>query len=323
MDEKMRTQWHSAFYAATRLELRSNVQDLIFEDEFLLNTKPLQVDLLVIKKTNAVKIQNEIGRLFEGHNLIEYKSPDDSLGIDCFFKTYGYACIYKASSGKEDGITVDDVTITFIRYSKPYKLIKWLQENEYGIEEKFPGIYYISKKGGFKIQIIVSKYISSQNHSWLAYLKHGLQEAEAIALLKEAKALRNLAEHEYADSVLQVAVQANRAVFNKIKEESEDMCEALRELMAPEFEQAIEETEKRVTEEVTKKVTKEVTREVTKEVTEEVTKEVTEKGIKIFVIDGVEEGRTEQVIIDKLVRLFHIDESAAREYFTRYSTATV
>lgn len=58
------------------------------------------------------------------------------------------------------------------------------------------------------------------------------------------------------------------------------MCEALRELMAPEIEAELAEAKKKVTEEVTKEVTasvtKEVTASVTKEVTASVTKEVTE-----------------------------------------------
>ena len=43
-------QWHQAFTAAVCLEFSENRDDLIYEKEYNLNTKPLEIDLLVIKK---------------------------------------------------------------------------------------------------------------------------------------------------------------------------------------------------------------------------------------------------------------------------------
>lgn len=77
-------QWHPAFCAAAELELRSNKGDLEFKREYNLSKKPLQMDLLIIEKRKGVQIQNEIGKIFRGHNIIEYKSPDDGMTIDDF-----------------------------------------------------------------------------------------------------------------------------------------------------------------------------------------------------------------------------------------------
>ncbi len=77
-------QWHPGFVAAMNLELAENRDDLIYEKEYNLNTKPLEIDLLVIKKDSDIQITNEIGKLFRGHNIMEYKSPDDHLDIDAF-----------------------------------------------------------------------------------------------------------------------------------------------------------------------------------------------------------------------------------------------
>ena len=68
-------QWHPAFCAAAELELRLNKADLEFKREYNLSKKPLQMDLLIIEKRKNVQIQNEIGRIFRRHNVIEYKSP--------------------------------------------------------------------------------------------------------------------------------------------------------------------------------------------------------------------------------------------------------
>lgn len=75
-------QWHPGFVAAMDLELKEDRKNLIFEKEYNLNTKPLEIDLLVIKKKPSTRISNEIGRFFRGHNVLEYKSPDDHLDVD-------------------------------------------------------------------------------------------------------------------------------------------------------------------------------------------------------------------------------------------------
>ena len=56
----------------------------------MLSKKPLQIDELVIKVHDNEKIQKNIGRIFRKHNIVEYKSPEDYLTINDFYKVYGY-----------------------------------------------------------------------------------------------------------------------------------------------------------------------------------------------------------------------------------------
>lgn len=77
-------QWHPAFGAALRITL--------------------QMDILIIKKLKDVPIRKTIGRIFRKHNIIEYKSPGDSLSVNDFYKVYGYACIYQSSTDRIKGI---------------------------------------------------------------------------------------------------------------------------------------------------------------------------------------------------------------------------
>ena len=48
--KEIKVQWHPGFVAAMDLELSANRGDLVYEKEYNLNTKPLEIDLLVIKK---------------------------------------------------------------------------------------------------------------------------------------------------------------------------------------------------------------------------------------------------------------------------------
>lgn len=58
-------QWHPGFMAAMNLEFARNRDELIFEKEYNLNTKPLEIDLLVVKKETSVQLANEIGSFFK------------------------------------------------------------------------------------------------------------------------------------------------------------------------------------------------------------------------------------------------------------------
>ena len=145
--DKHLIQWHPAFCSAVRLELVENKQDLTFQNEFNLSEKPLQIDLLVIEKSKDVIINNEIGKLFREHNILEYKSPDDGNTIDSYYKTIAYACLYKSSGKHIDEIKADEITISLVQKSKPLKLLKYLRDNGFLVEQRYTGIYYVIKEG--------------------------------------------------------------------------------------------------------------------------------------------------------------------------------
>lgn len=62
--ENIKIQWHPGFVAAMDMELSRNREKLKLESEHNLNRKPLEIDLLVIKKEPYEEIHNEIGKLF-------------------------------------------------------------------------------------------------------------------------------------------------------------------------------------------------------------------------------------------------------------------
>lgn len=68
-------QWHPAFVFAMNLELLENREDLVFEREYNLNTKPLEIDLLIIKKEKKVPIRNEIRHFFRKYNIFDQETP--------------------------------------------------------------------------------------------------------------------------------------------------------------------------------------------------------------------------------------------------------
>jgi len=239
MTKETRTQWHPAFCAAMRLELIENKADLDYNNEYNLNTKPIQMDLLVIKKSRDVEIKNEIGKIFRGHNIMEYKSPEDSLNVDTYVKVVGYACLYKASEVHAGDIDLEDITLTLVREGKPRELLKWFEKNDYEVREMYKGIYYVEKEGSFPIQVIVSGELSVENQKWLTALSNRLNPQDAERIVIQAEKLVQQDEKLYANSVLRVAVEENKAMFYKLRGESENMLfDSLKELMKEDLDEA-------------------------------------------------------------------------------------
>ena len=239
MTKEIKTQWHPAFCSAVKLELIENKGDLDYENEYNLNSKPIQIDLLVIKKSKDVEIKNEIGKIFRGHNIMEYKSPQDSMNVDTFIKVIAYACLYKASEVHVNDVCLEDITITLIRERRPRELFKWFTKHGYEICEKYPGIYYVNKDGNFPIQVIASCRLSKENQKWLTLLSSHLNKDDAKRIILQMGNLTEKDEKAYANSVVQVAVTENHRLFDLMKGENEMACEALLELMKPEIDEIV------------------------------------------------------------------------------------
>lgn len=227
-----KVQWHPGFVAAMNLELAQNRDDLIFEKEYNLNTKPLEIDLLVVKKNASVSISNEIGKLFRGHNIMEYKSPEDHLDIDDFYKTGAYASLYKSYGKTVNEIKADDVTVSIMREARPDGLFQYLKEHGYLMSNPYKGVYYIEEKVLFPTQIVVTRELDEGSHIWLKALSERLEKEDIRNLLEGVNKLTEKADKELADSVLEVSIGANKQVMKELIGD-DSMCQALMEIMEP------------------------------------------------------------------------------------------
>ena len=232
-------QWHPGFVAAMNLEFRENRADLVYEKEYNLSTKPLEIDLLVIKKEPYVQIVNEIGKLFRGHNIVEYKSPEDHLDIDVFYKVGAYGSLYKAFGERVDERPADEITITIIRDAKPEGLFRYFERHGIRVTNPYRGIYYVLDGVLFPTQIIIGKELEQKGHAWIKALSDGIQKREMWELLERISRLTHKFDRELADSVLEVSIRANRQVVEELRG-GDKMCKALLEIMEPEINKIVE-----------------------------------------------------------------------------------
>jgi hypothetical protein len=208
-----RLDWHTAFYVAMQAELEKYLHELSFEREHYITAQPLRMDILIIKKKPDVIIDKHIAEHFKGYNVIEYKSPDDSLTYSDYLKVIGDACIYQAL----EHIPIPDITLTMVCSKEPVQLVKALSKNNnYNVTEKYPGIYKI---GGdhFPIRVVVSKKLSKQDNIWIKNLNKGLTTAEVMQI-KESS--RKINQRINMEAYLDVFIKAN---IEKLRKEVSDV----------------------------------------------------------------------------------------------------
>ncbi len=183
MADDVRIQWHPVFASALRLELQEYEDILEIQEEYQLTRKPLEIDILVIRKKWDAPLIKNLVKLFRGHNIIEYKSPEDYLSIDDFYKVRAYAFLYKVSGKEVDSIPIDDITISCVLSTFPQKLINYLMDiDNVTVINEYPGIYYVE---GLEIttQIIVIDELSKRENRFVRLLTKRQDVHEEIGYL--------------------------------------------------------------------------------------------------------------------------------------------
>ena len=224
MNEQKKIQWHAPFAAATRLQLREDKDLFVFQEEYRLSSKPLEIDLLIIKKVSDAEPKNEIAKIFRTHNIVEYKSPGDKLNIDTWYKPIAYAGLYKSLGEHTDARKAEDITVTLIREKKPAHLFALLR-SQYGIEiqERYEGIYYLTGKVLFPTQFIETARLRKGANTWLQFLTKNTTSEMFNSFMEQSDLLREQGEIGYADAIVGLMIQSNTQIFDIIQKENKQM----------------------------------------------------------------------------------------------------
>ena len=231
-------QWHPAFCAAAGLEFHEDIERLELKPEYNLSKEPIRIDLLIIKEESDRRIKNEIGHIMKKYNVIEYKSPEDALTIDDFYKTVGYACLYKGYGERVDAVPINELTVSIFRAKRPEKMFLTLQKYGHKIKEKYSEIYYVTERLPFPVQIIVTQELEPREHRSLRILSNHAKKEDVEEFLKEVEKMNTPRERQNVEAVLQVSVKANDELYREIRRDA-NMCDALRELMKDDIEREV------------------------------------------------------------------------------------
>jgi hypothetical protein len=207
-EKKGRILRHPAFAQAIRLELERYRDCLEFREEYQLAAEPLRVDMVIIRKAPGVVIEKNIGRIFKRVNIMEYKSPGDSVSFSDFHKVLGYTALY-AALNKEDA---REMTATIICTRHPRELLKRLAGDGFTVTEESPGIHVVRGYGTL-VQIVESKKLPSGENRWLHGLTGGLNTETAGVILEES---RNRSGDEWMKAYLYTVFQANAQTMREV-----------------------------------------------------------------------------------------------------------
>ena len=233
---KAKIQYHPAFASGIELLMWDYQASLVIETEHELSRKPLKMDLLIVKKKEDVDIENEIGYIFRGHNIIEYKSPADELSIDQYSKVMAYAFLYKALGKTVNEVPVEEITVSIFRHSFPRKLFKSLQDSGCSVEKASDGVYYVKGPlAPFPTQTIVMKDLPPEKYTVLRILAPGADPEDIRRFVLQSSGSQESGYRRNVDAVYQVSVSANREVYENLRKEDQAVCDALRDLMKEDF----------------------------------------------------------------------------------------
>ena len=165
--------------------------------------------------------------------------------IDVVWKGISYAAQYK-SMGYDDttgtqvvnAIHMKDITLTFLRLSKPTALLAELIDNGYRWEQKFPGVYYVIGMADIKMQIVVGKELEGDEFVPLRVQRKNLAVENIEKFVRIIDETHEVRDRELVDTIFQLSIFENRELYAQIRKERPEMCEALRELMREDLDAA-------------------------------------------------------------------------------------
>ena len=214
-----RLSWHPGFYGGIELEFYPWKSGLRFAREYELTKESLIADMLVIKKERGVVIDHPIGEYFREHNLLEYKSPSDTLSVDAFSKAVSYAYLYKSQGERENEIEMSEVSLNLFCYHRPRKLFSELEKSGEKVEAGSRGIYRLRSCMNLAIQIVVIPELPSGKHLPLRILQPEASEEEVRLFIKSTDLLDEQGERNNVSAVLRLSAAANPELYRQLKEE--------------------------------------------------------------------------------------------------------
>ena len=164
-EENVKIEYHYGFYAATHAEYHAFREVLDFLQEQELGVEPVRLDMLIIKRDGPNPLRDPIGKFFRKYNILEYKSPEDGLTIDDFYKVQAYACLYKSMGKTVNSIPGDALTVSIFRHTFPRDMFTALEDTGLEVAEPHPGVFHIKGPLTVPAQVIVTSRLPAGEYA--------------------------------------------------------------------------------------------------------------------------------------------------------------
>ena len=134
-------------------------------------SRKMPINIITIRKSPDVKIENKIGDYFRGLNFIAYPVTKDNLNQKFLSGILGHIYYFETDFlvRKPDG-GIKNVTISLVVDGRPEALLEKMKSRE-NLEEKGDGIFCF--KYDMNFQIIVLEELPAKEKAWLnALMEH-------------------------------------------------------------------------------------------------------------------------------------------------------
>ena len=158
-----------------------------------------------------------IGTREETGKIVEYKSPEDNLSIDDFYKAQGYALLYKGLGKRVNEIPIDELNVSIFRHSYPREMLAALKAGGLRVENVYPGIYHVSGALSVPTQVVVISRLPQGEYSAFKALGKNATTEDLIELLQLADSMDQQLV-DYIRAVLNVSIVLNEQTIAEIKE---------------------------------------------------------------------------------------------------------
>ncbi len=170
------TKENTVYCDALKIELATTDINTGYKPDDCMYMQPVAAYLLAVIKSPDIKIKNDIGKIFQGHNIIDYTFLRGEPNIDHLYKTIAYSSLYKSSGIEDDLIKTEDVTVTLVSQHIPQQLFDRLKELGIIAVKTEKGIYQIKGSMLFNTQVIVSSEMGKNEQEWLKSLINYVQD---------------------------------------------------------------------------------------------------------------------------------------------------
>lgn len=232
-EESGRTRFHHGFYAAMEICYGLANIPLTYEQEVELGKDPVRLDFLIIKKEPDIVMNDPIGEFLRQVNIFEYKSPEDGLSIDDFYKVQGYGLIYKGFGRKVNELPLENLTLTLVRHRYPRDMMKMLRDSGITVSEVHSGIYRFEGNLSIPVQLVITSQITLDEYDGydgLKLLAKGATMEDIKIYIEKVIASGNERLKDNAGTVIEVCLDVNK----KLKG-AKEMYESVKEVFKDAF----------------------------------------------------------------------------------------
>lgn len=251
-----RSDWHEAIEAFLRL-LILDYKGVTMNTEVEIGTEPPRTDFIILAKDENVVFKESIFKIFRKINIIEYKSPEDSLNRRVIYKICGYAYMLIGTAAHEVDIPDDQVTISIFRATKNPRLFSSLEKEGRLIKTDVPGIYHVTGFTGLPVQIVITSELEGAEYAACRALTTNASEADVQLVIDSAVSNNDEPKKGYYRILIYQIAAKNDELSSLIRRRLEMNKQPLLDIMKDDIDRIVDENVKQVKKEADDRLRKE------------------------------------------------------------------